>query len=469
MKPQRHTKIVGLALGEQSLTAAEVSLGERLDVKRVAEFAYPANLTLAQPAELGAALGAFLRSQGISTKAAVVGIPAKWLAVKSKDVPPADPTTLANILRLQAEGDFSAELKELVYDYAGPIGSGETASVLLVAAPARHIASAKALCEAANLSLVAVTPSVTALGAATGRASGKDAMVLSSVTGGAEFSALHGSSPIALRPLRGATTGELRRAVSAVPTNGSPRELVLWDGGDPESLGAGLGVPVRAGDLTALGVDASTASATNGGRKFATAVAVAVESLGERTPAIDFLHSRLAPPKKPLVPKWALYTAAGVLLAIVIGVLAYDNLQKQQQQLAADQAKLDGMKNTITAADAFVGKVNFAQAWHSGDARYLACVRDLTNALPDDSATYATSLQVHEVTQTLKGGKTIQTGQLAGTLYGKTSDQQRAQMVLDAIRGLPAFTDVKPGGTQDAGRGREVSFSITFVYRPGKG
>ncbi len=507
MKPPRHHKILGISLGEQSLLAAEVTQGEKLEVKRLAEFVYPAGVSFAQPAALGAAFAEFLRSKQFTAKSAVVGIPAKWLAVKSKDVPPADASTLATILRLQAEGDFSAELKALVYDYAGLTTSGESSSVMLIATPKKYVDAAVEFCVAAKLSAVAVTPSVVALSSATSRAIGKDAMVLAVASDGTEFAAQDGESTIAVRTLRSATTGEVRRAVSGVPASagmavigsassdvGSQRELVLWDGVgvDSEWLGRGLGVTIRAADLAALGVDASLAAANGamtagvsngsiatgspgqgasvyvGHRKFAAAVAVAIESLGDRTATIDFLHSRLAAPKKPLLPRWAVYTGAAVVALIVCVVLAYSNLESQQQQFASDKAKIEKMKGEIAAADAFVSKVTFAQAWHTGAARYLACVRDLTKALPDDMVTYATNVQVHEITQLVKG-KSVQTGNLFGTLYGKTADQQRVQTVLDGIKGLPSFTDVKLGGTQDAGRGREVSFSITFTYRPAKG
>ena len=61
--------------------------------------------------------------------------------------------------------------------------------------------------------------------------------------------------------------------------------------------------------------------------------------------------------------------------------------------------------------------------------------------------------------------KTVAIPTLAGSLYGKTLDQQRAQVVLDRLKHVPAFSDVKSGGTQDAGR-NGVTFSITFTYTP---
>jgi hypothetical protein len=467
LKSPRYNKVIGLSLGEQSLLAAEVALGEKPAVKRAAEFAYPEGVTLDNAAALGKALGEFLRANGFAARHAAVGIPVRWLAVKAKDVPPADAATLAEILRLQTEGEFSAELKELVYDY-----TGASPSVMLIATQKKYVDAAAALCEAAGLTAVAVTPSAVALGSATSRTTSADAMVLAVSAAGAEFTAQNGTSPVAVKPLRSASTGEVRRAVSAVSSHASPRELVLWDGlgVDARALGSGLGIPLQAAELGALGVEAASLNGT--GSKFAPAVAVALEVMGDRTLAIDFLHSRLAPPKQPLVPRWAVY--ATVLVVLLIGglVWAYTDLQHQQVQLNADSAKLLKMKDPIASADAFVSKVNFARAWHSDDVRYLACLRDLTQAVPgDDDQTYATNLLIREQTQTLKGGKVVQTGLLTGTLAGKTSEegQQRVQKILDRLYQNPNFVEVKPGGSQNVGRGREVSFQISFTYRPGKG
>ena len=107
MKPSRLNKVIGVALGEQSAQVAEVAAGNgtaQPEVRQVAEFAYPAGLTPAQqPAEVGAALAAFLKDNKFTARAAVVGLPAKWLVAKSKDVPPADAATLTDLLRLSAE------------------------------------------------------------------------------------------------------------------------------------------------------------------------------------------------------------------------------------------------------------------------------------------------------------------------------------------------------------------------------
>ena len=218
---------------------------------------------MAEPEALGKALGQFLGEAGFTARAAVAGLPARWLLVKPKEVPPADPATLADLLRLQAEGEFSSELRDLVYEYAGDpaaAATGDSRSVLMMATGRKHVDAAVQMCEAAGLRLLAVTPSAVALGAATVRGLGANAMVLATGQAGGELTSQNGAFPSAIRHLRlGDRTfaGELRRAMSAMPSNGVRRQLVVWDGGGQQlSLGAlreNLGIlgtsrrPARAG------------------------------------------------------------------------------------------------------------------------------------------------------------------------------------------------------------------------------
>ena len=160
MKALRYNKVLGLAIGERSIIAAEVSgAGSRPDARRLAEYSFSPELSLADPAALGAALADFLKENQFSTKSAVIGLPAKWLLVKTKEVPPADEHVAADMLRLQAEGEFSSELKELVFDYAGEPNVAGARNVLLVATPQKYVDLANQLCEAAKLTPIGITSS----------------------------------------------------------------------------------------------------------------------------------------------------------------------------------------------------------------------------------------------------------------------------------------------------------------------
>jgi len=486
-------KVVGLAIGERSLLAAELIAADPPRIGRLAEMVYPDGVGLANSADLGKALGQFLRDNQFTAHAAVIGIPAKWLVVKSKEVPPADRATLIEMLRLQAEAEFAADLKDLVYDFAGgqqePTAGG-TRSVLLMATPKKYVDSATALCEAAGLRAIAVTPSALALGEASSHASDSNVLVLSVGPGGSELSVRQSGAPSAIRHLRSPNpqppfVSELRRAVSTLGPASADREMILWngaglDGGglDAAVLGDQLGLRVRGGEVPSLGVDAAGAGMNGQGSRFAAAIAVALA--GMNGPAVDFLHSRLAPPQQRSMRRIIIL---GVLAAVMVvgGILwAYIDLQHKQAHVADLQNKLAQIKDRVADARKFVDMVNFAQHWHGENPKYLDCLRDLTNAIPDDGQTYATSLDITAETPHMAltpppgapaappptAPKTQTLHELTVKLAGRTSDAENVTALVDRMRRNPAFVDIRIGQETNTGRSREWSFSLTFDYVP---
>ena len=136
MKRTRRKKVLGLALGERSLLAAEIIVaGEQPTVTAVGEMPYPEGISVNTPAELAKPLAEFLRSKGFTARQVVVGLPAKWLVVRPKEVPPVDAATVTEMLRLAAESEFPTDIKDLVFDFTGTLGDHQAKSVLLMATP----------------------------------------------------------------------------------------------------------------------------------------------------------------------------------------------------------------------------------------------------------------------------------------------------------------------------------------------
>lgn len=486
MKRSRRKKVLGLAIGDRSILAAEVVAGERPEVTQIGELVYPEGVSPSTPELLGKLLGDFLRERQFSARVAVVGLPARWLIVRPKEVPPADVATVTGMLRLAAEADFPTDLKDLVFDFAGALDGAENKSVLLMATQQKYVDAAALLCETARLKAVSVTSSAVALGEATGRSMSKDALVLAVGPSGAEMTAQTGNASSAIRHLRAPLpqppfVSELRRALLTLSGGKPGRDLVVWDGAgfDAGCLGENLGVNVRLGDLPALGVNTSTTGANGEGRKFAAAVALGLSGIGLGGRSVDFLHSRLAPPKQQRVPRWVPWAVIGAIVLIGSVVYAYVDLQTQRSTRDALQSQYDHEKADVATATSFVAKVSFAQAWHGGDPRYLSCLRDLTAAVPADGTTYATSLVLHEVVHTAGGqamsnasaaAKLLQADlhQLSAQLSGKTSDQDRVHALLERLQHVPTFTDVRLGASNANVRDHDVTFSITWTYTPSK-
>lgn len=489
----RPNKFLGLAIGERSILAAEVSLVEdRNQVTHAAEFVYPEGTGLQQPEALGAALGEFLKREAFSAKAAVFGIPAKWVLSKIKEVPPIGEALAREMLRLQVEADFSPELKDLVYDYAGELSTGEARSVLLMATPQRHVDQARAIAEGARLNLTAVLPTATALASATVPVA-KNALVLSFTNSAVEFIARHEGGTTALRHLGVSSSagavlaGEARRAVMQLPRSGaagsngsslngnSRGDVFLWDdvGIDPsvqQAVGEALGVTVKRGEFRTLGAG----DLPVGRRGHAAAVSLALAGLSQEPPPVDFLHSRLAPPQKPRVKRevvLAIAAGAAVLLGLVA---AYVDLQGKEKKLAAGQADLRSQETRIKDAQAEVDTISYAQAWHAGKPQFLECFRDLELALmnPDDGQTYVTNFTLHEIIKPPPaGGKAsvLPKAEWSGVLSGKSTNNKDVVSLADRIKFNKRFSDVKNSFTTGVNRaGNEVSFSITFKYVPGE-
>ncbi|MDB5330960.1 MAG: hypothetical protein JWP03_2111 [Phycisphaerales bacterium] len=487
----RANKFLGLAIGERSILAAEVSrVEDRNQVTHAAEFVYPESAGLQQPEALGAALGEFLKREGFSAKAAVFGIPARWVLSKIKEVPPIGAAMAAEMLRLQAEADFSPELKDLVYDYAGELRTGEVRSVLLMATPRRHVDQARTIAEAAHLNLSAVLPTASALASVTMPVA-KNALVLSFTSSAVEFTARHDGGTSALRHLGVSSStgtvlaGEARRAVMQLPSNGtggsngsslngnSRGDVFLWDdvGVDPsvqKAVGEALGVTVKRGEFRTLGAGELPAGRSG----YAAAASLALAGLSQEAPAVDFLHSRLAPPKQPRVKQEVvLAIAAGVV--VLLGIAgAYIDLQGKEKKLAASQADLRGQETRIKDAHAEVDTIAYAQAWHAGKPQFLACFRDLELALltPDDGQTYITNFTLHEIIKPPPaGGKAsvLPKAEWSGVLSGKSANNKDVVSLSDRIKINKRFSEVKNSYAGGASRaGSEVSFSITFKYSP---
>ena len=476
MRRVTQKKLLGLALGEKSLVAAEVVAGDKPRLQRAAEWVYPEGLSTQAPKELGKALGAFLKEQGFSTRHAVVGVPVKWLLVKSKEVPVAAASVVESMLRLQAETEFSSELKDLVFDYASGNSAGSSQNVLLLATPRSHLDRVSELCEAAELTAVAVTSSALALGIMTGTRLKRPVLVLSETEGSSELSAQVAEASGAIRHLRGLEpmgpfVSELRRTVSTLPAVEGEREIVLW-GAEPaeiEALGKQLGWTVRGGKLPALGVDDSEAQAGSDGQKCAPAVALAVSAMSEAGLAVDFLDSRLAPPPPKRIERW-MYVAAALVLAVIGGsIYAIQYQNTQQETLDNLTAEITRIKPSVDQAKVFVDKVSLAQNWHAENPRYSACHRDIIAAIPDDGGMIATNLSMQEILPT---GNTAapdpDVGKLQCHLDGKARDAGRPNEISDMLKNNKAFSGVQLTGTNYLPRERATSFTLSFKYDPKK-
>jgi len=335
----RQKKWLGISVGERALFVAEVSCAVAGEcVGRAAEFAYPNELSLEQPDELGNSLRQFLQERGYSARSAVLGVPAKWLMLRPHSVPPADPATAAQILWLHTSARITPELGPMVFDFAGQASATQPMVVMLVGLQRHRIDRLQALGRAAGLRVISITSCGASLAAASA-ANAEDDLILLLRSDGVELiTQEHGEvravrhvGPVgATRPL----IAELRRTAAAMPGNpGAATEgqsgsedsrpsLVVWDdvGADPQYLEAArqaVGGPLVKPLPQWIGL--SDFYPPDG--KGLSAVALTLAARNRSPAAVDFLHPRLAPPVQPARPRALWVTAAAVIVLLILGAV----------------------------------------------------------------------------------------------------------------------------------------------------
>ena len=475
----RPRKILGIALEEGAALVAEVRAANgRRRMTHAAEFRFPEGTLLTDPSPLGRRLGQWLKEQGFSARRAVFGVPAKWMLSKEERVPPADAQTVAGILRTRAERDFSFDPRDLALDYAAEANSAEISTVLLVAVTRERIAQINQIARAAGLDPIAVTSSVMALSCATAaqpdgvscllhlgprwgelavRTEGRFRLVRHlSWSGPAEHAAVQTSSR-AIEDL----AGELRRATAAVSPLGQSStmdRLVLWNaaGLAPETLST-LGQDLFAdgtipGELSGLDLAAAPAPDETDRSRFAAAAALGLAGLRPRALLpLDFLHSRLAAYRKGIMERRFLRPVALSAAAAVALLFLLLDWSGGQRELGDLTARLEAMEPEIAQARDMTGKISFARSWYDTTPRFLECLRQITDAFPEEGTIWATSVALR--------------AEGRGALSGKAVDEKAVLDVMDRMNAAAGFSDVKLLYVREASAGsREYSFAMSFGF-----
>jgi hypothetical protein len=451
-------RVLGVSLGERAAMVAEVVWnGHGPRVTHAAEFRYPAGVTADDAAGLGAGLGALLRERGFSARQAVVGLPLKWLICRGQQIPPADAETAAAMLRLRAEAESAAELGDMVFDFAGQASESAASQVLLMGLPRKRLDAVAALATAAGLNPLAVTACGLALGAASSAAIGSNGLVVWVRADGAELLAIEQGQTRLMRHLGSAAGGlagliaELRRAAAVLPVAGGERELVVWDdvaldAEALEAIGGALGrTPVR-GDVGRLG-----SATVEAGAAPATAPAISLALAGAQASGVDFLHPRIVTAPKRNISRRVVWGSAAAAAVLLVGALAYADLSNLERQVADTSLQLTRLDPSYRLAKPFVTDMQFAESFQSDRPRYLACLRDVTQVMPEGGQTYLTGF-------TLRANMT-------GDLNGRAAGTQDVLNLLEKLNASGRFTGLRRK-IDARGTTNEVSFYVTFTYVP---
>ncbi len=471
------SKILGLSLWPDGALAAQVAIeGGTAQIARTAEFIAPAGITLDKPAEFGRALHSFLRMQGISAKTAVIGLPARMLMSRKKDIPPATLQNTIMSLQLVAETEFASEASRLVVDFTGTPSTSTHSSVMLFATEQNILAQVQAMADSAGLRLEALTSTSAAQLAAASTGAGHDDLIVTIYRSGAEALIGRNANPSQVRhiPMGGdgdesvdRLAGEIRRMMIAAQNIDTAPALSVWGGS--KMTGAALGARLNMAPAPAR-LAHMTAELTQEQNQFAPAVALALTMLNPHGPPVNFLKSRLA--VKARTSHRRQITWAAVVGVMLIAAVTYGIVDYQQKTNLLDSLKKRITANNVAAknAQAAVDRLTLVRGWVNQNPLCLAALRDLTTYFPEDATIYATSFSYKTekvvITAAKKNADQPESTILTIQITGKANSEQQVLALLDKLKDNRRFYDPKVQEIRTATRGnRQVTFSLTCTYR----
>ncbi len=471
-------KILGLDIEEHSILAAELRTdGRHCEVRGVAEFVFPENASFDKPAELGQLLRGFLSSNHFSAKNTVIGIPVKWLIMRQESIPPAGADSLASILRIKAEREFSLDYNDLVVDYIGQGRAAEKSSLLLVATLRQKIEQLVETSHAAGLTVLSITSSFLAVASAfrqTGFENGYALYIRPNYT---EFLVQQNKSftllrhiPVAVGARQDAKADvselgrQLQRLISLLPDSSSEtdtKKLFIWNAADisPEALQVfEQSVSLRAEIVNGaanLTVKKSIRSGESGIDRFTAAISLASAAGKPKLLGIDFLNSHISPEKKAADGRRILRVVLVGLAVVLCSLFIILGWYGQKAEVAELRTRLEGMKQDITEAEEVIDKVSFSRGWYSARPKFLNCLKQLTLAFPAQTDIWVTSLAIREDMQ--------------ANVTGKSLDEKNVLQLLDALKASVSFSDVEMLYMRNIGRAtKEISFAISFTFIDGR-
>lgn len=444
---RRRGRHLGLVVDERAIRVADTA-------GRVTEVTLDAE-AIADPVTTGQALRRALDDARLAEQAVVIGVPARWLAVRSRAMPPADGEALAGAVRLAAEREFPGRADRLAIDYTPETTTADARQILLCALPTERLAWVRKLAEAAKLQVEAITPIATA--------AGRDGLMLHLAPGRCELSLAEGGRMVMLRHLNATLNGvaadhgdhdveaatralgaEVRRALVMLE---QPVETMHID--DGIGLGA-MGISRIGGQLD---VDVEPVTATDGAApRFGPALrlaAIAGESLD-----IDFAHARTQrAPRRRLTRPMRYGLLAAVVALVIVGWYVVE-VVTLRTSIARDAAWQKVHSTELTRASNLRDDLRTARGWVDERPGHLERLRQITLAFPERGDAVATNVTLNENGQ--------------GVVTGRARNERDVLELLDRIQASDGLAGAKLVYVREAdSRTREVAFQINLA-QPGQ-
>jgi Tfp pilus assembly PilM family ATPase len=363
--------------------------------------AWAASLATADPAglsgkQIGARLAAAMGGPVSGKMITLAGVGRDNVQMQLFSLPPAPADELPELVRFQADRDFTALGSEAALDYIPISGDAQTPhQVLAVALNSDGVAEAREVCEPLGVELNRIPLRACASAALVHRAGLIDpdhiALIVNPLTDEADLTVQAGDTVVLMRTVRlpdpnqgearrRALVGEIRRTMAAVRQQLADRQveqvIVCGNEGalDPKGLLAGeLDVPVDGFDPTA---QAPSGLATHGVpteslSRFAAVLGMALGEADRRPPVVDFANVRRKVERRQFGRVHALAVAALVIALLASATQSWRKLAAPARELSDIEAEIAALETQVSKYEDVTEQAASVERWLSTDVNWL--------------------------------------------------------------------------------------------------
>ncbi len=455
----------------------------------------PPQLSTETARRIGEQLRDRLRAAGVGMAPAIVSVPRERVILKELRYPAVAPSEEPAVVRFQAMKELTDAPEELVLDYA-PLSNGSPDGErrsMAVAVRKELYAAIQAMCAAAGIKLVGVSPRPYAIASgvtrslATGTIPRPDnptdaVAVLSLAPAGGEFTVVHNGEVTFTRSVPGPVASSETMLLTEVRRN-----LTMYAGANPAHpvqalyiaeaggrwaarLQPALGIPVH--EYDPLGESLPTVPEAFRGRFAGAAGLLAGQSL-ESLP-INFVTPRQ--PRAEVDPKrnqMLIGALAALLLLGVGGLWGYLKLKAADDELAELQQLKTSKDEEVAALEPDIKRLNAAKQWKGRGVNLLDELFDMTDRFPDTPGMYASAWGYKAIAPDTKTAKQEAQGSLEVKLSAQATDSvNRLLTALDRDNVNPknkfyiAADKTVVGPTQSDPNAKDYTVTTKVTNRP---
>jgi hypothetical protein len=363
--------------------------------------AWVASLVTSDPAgldgkQIGARLAAAMSGPVSGKVTTLVGVGRDNVQMQLLSLPPAPESELPDMVRFQADREFTTLGADASLDFIPISGDAQTPhQVLAVALSAAGMAEAREVCAAISVEPNRVPLRAAAVAALVHRAAvvadDKVALTVNPLADEADLSVQAGEKVVLVRTVRlpdpshqesrqRALLGEIRRTMTAVRQQLADRKVdqvvVCGNAGESKQssdLSDELDVPVTFFDptsqspsgLTSHGVPADCLA------RFGAVLGMALNEADRRAPIVDFANVRRAVERRRFGRVHALAAAAAVIGLLAVGFSLWRDAAAPARELAEIEAEIATMQSQIEPFEEMTARADAVESWLATDVNWL--------------------------------------------------------------------------------------------------